>query len=190
MSMTVNTRETTDMLLNKRSVGKIAERIVMNELEVRGYQTTDLNKDGLRANADILASKEGKVWQIQVKGATNTPTGRWWVQYGHCDADIINGKAKVFNRKKSFYTAQYVALVAVRSPSEYRCFILPVEKAEKVAQLGLDRGYREPRRDGGEHSPGKMWTVVERGQRDRTHDPRLDKEREILQAGENAWDLR
>ncbi|MSR79043.1 MAG: hypothetical protein EXS59_02770 [Candidatus Taylorbacteria bacterium] len=177
------------MLVNKGNVGKIAERIVMNELQFRGYQTTDLNKDGLRANADILASKDGKVWQIQVKGATNTPTGRWWVQYGHCDPDILSGKAKVFNRKESFYSAAYVALVAVRSPSEYRCFILPVAKAEKIAQLGLDRGYREPKRDGSEHKPGKMWTVVERSDKDRTRDPRLNKEREILQSGENQWNL-
>ena len=179
-----------DILLNKYSVGKIAERIVMNELGVRGYQVTDLNKDGLRANADILASKDGKVWQIQVKGATNKPEGRWWVQYGHCDTEIINGKAKVFNRKKSFYTAQYVILVAVRSPSVYRCFVLPVEEAEKVAQLGLDRGYRELRRDGGIHQPGKMWTVVEKSSRDRINDSRLDEERKILQASENCWDLR
>lgn len=162
----------------------------MNELEARGYQTTDLNKDGLRANADVLASKEGKVWQIQVKGATNKPTDRWWVQYGHCDPEILSGKAKVFNRKKSFYSAQYVALVAVRSPSEYRCFVLPVEEAEKVAQLGLDRGYREPKRDGGVHKPGKMWTVVEKTDRQRIKDPRLDREREILLKREDDWDLK
>lgn len=179
------------MWLNKFVVGKIAERIVMNELEVRGYRATDLNKDGLSANADVLASKESKIWQIQVKGSVNKPEERWWIQYGHCNPKVVSGKSAVFNQKDSFYRGQYVALIAVRSPSEYRCFILPVEEAEKAAQLNLDRYYREPRkRDGGERKPGKMWINVEKSSRERLQDPRLDKEREILAAHRDAWDFR
>lgn len=179
------------MLLTKQSIGKIAERIVMNELESRGYRATDLNKDGLSANSDILAAKGGKTWQIQVKGATNKSTDRWWIQYGHCDVETISKRAPIFNRKDSFYTAQYVAFVAIQSPSKYRCFVLPVKIAEKAAQLNLDRGYRRPRvRDGGVKKPGKMWLVLEKSERDRTNDPLLDKERKILQKGEDAWNLK
>ena len=54
------------MLLTKQSIGKIAERIVMNELESRGYRATDLNKDGLSANSDILAAKDGKSLWLEV----------------------------------------------------------------------------------------------------------------------------
>ncbi len=179
------------MPLSRYSIGKIAERIVMNELEARGYRATDLNKDGLSANSDVLAAKDGKVWQIQVKGATNKPTDRWWLQYGHCDSETISRQAPVFNRKDSFYRAQYVFLVAVQSPSKYRVFVLSVEMAEKAAQLNLERYYRRPRmHDGGVRKPGKVWVVVEEGKRDRRHDPLLDKERKILQKGEDAWNLK
>lgn len=177
------------MALTKQSIGKIAERIVMNELEFHGYRATDLNKDGLSANSDILAVKDGKTWQIQVKGATNKEKDRWWVQYGHCTAESIAKHTPIFNSKDSFYKAQYVALVAVKSPSNYRCFIFPVEAAEKAAQINLDRYYRQKKRDGGEHKPGKIWITLEESARDRRKDPLLDKEREILQKGEGAWNL-
>ena len=83
-----------------------------------------------------------------------------------------------------------MALVAVKSPSKYRIFVLPVEKAEEAAQLNLDRYYRQPRkRDGGVRKPGKIWILVEESSRDRVQDPLLDKEREILQKSENVWKL-
>ncbi|MFZ1075713.1 MAG: hypothetical protein WAN50_05060 [Minisyncoccia bacterium] len=178
------------MSLNKISIGKIAERIVMNELESRGYRTTDLNKDGMSANSDILAAKNGKTWQIQVKGATNKIGARWWIQYGHSDSETISGREPVFNRKDSFYTAQYVAFVAVQSPSKYQCYILPIKTAEKAAQINLNRGYRKPKLDGGEKKPGKMWTVIEKSDRERVHDPLLEKERKILETGKDAWNLK
>jgi hypothetical protein len=63
--------------------GRIAERIVANELEVRGFHVSSLNKDGQLANADLLAAGHGKVWQVQVKGARHTPkrpmVGSVWV---------------------------------------------------------------------------------------------------------------
>jgi len=178
------------MTITKHSIGKIAERIVMNELEFHGYRTTDLNKDGLSANSDILAAKDGKTWQIQVKGATNKESDRWWVQYGHCTLENINRQKTIFNSKDSFYIAQYVALVAVRSPSKYRCLILPVKIAEKAAQINLDRYYRKPKtRDGGIRKPGKIWVAIEKSERERRSDPLLDQEREILQKAEDRWNL-
>lgn len=56
--------------IGKSNVGGIAERIVANELEYRGFRVSDLNKEGVSANADLLAVKGGKGWQIQVKGAS------------------------------------------------------------------------------------------------------------------------
>jgi hypothetical protein len=63
--------------ISRWNVGRIAERIVSNELEFRGFRVSDLNSAGLSANADLLAAGHGKVWQIQVKGATNTEKDRW-----------------------------------------------------------------------------------------------------------------
>lgn len=80
-------------IITRKNVGRIAERIVANELEARAYRVTDLNRDGISANADLLASREGKVWQVQVKGATNGPSDRhWWLQYGYCTQDMIEKK--------------------------------------------------------------------------------------------------
>lgn len=179
------------MEINRYNVGKIAERIVMNELEAHGYGATDLNKDRLAANADVLAAKDGHVWQVQVRGATNKPDENWWVQYGYCTDEMIQKKGSVFNRKQSAYTADYVAFVAVKSPSNYRCFVLPVHDAEKLAQINLDRYYRQPRkRDGGRRKAGKMWVHPEPRPRERRQDKKLDAERGLLKNSEGSWSLK
>src|SRR3984957_3986891 len=96
-------------LITKNNVGRIAERIVSNELEYRGFRVSDLNSDGTAANADLLAVKSGKTWQIQVKGATQGPQDkRWWIQYGHGNPEIMRRTQPVFNRRTSFYTADIV----------------------------------------------------------------------------------
>ncbi len=176
--------------LSKGSVGKIAERIVMNELEARGFRVTDLNKDGLSANADLIAARDGATFQIQVKGATNKAKERWWVQYGHCTEEVIDEKKKMFNQKDSFYFADYVVLVAVKSPSDYRCFVLPQKIAEDAAQMNLDRYYRQPKvRDEGKRKPGKVWVYIEKSPRERSDDRVLKKERSTLQKFEGKWDV-
>ena len=178
------------MALDKRTIGKIAERIAMNELEAHGYRATDLNKDGVSANADLLAARDGRVWQIQVKGSVNKPTDRWWVGYGHCTPEIIRRERAVFNSKDSFYKAEFVVFVAAKSPSDYRCFVLPVAKAELAAQLNLDAYYRKPRkRDGGERRPGKVWVHVEASKNERIDESLKKRERTLLQKYENAWDF-
>src|SRR5258706_2642655 len=116
--------------INKHNVGRIAERIVSNELEYRGYRVSDLNKEGTSANADLLAARDGKTWQIQVKGATEDYHETWF-GYGHCTDDVIDKKEPMFNKRaSSFYEAQIVVLVAVKSPKDYSCMVLPVIIAE------------------------------------------------------------
>lgn len=118
--------------INQKNVGKIAERIVANELEFRGFRVSDLNKEGTAANADLLAARDGgRTIQIQVKGASQTD--KWfWINYGNCTEEMIaDRKLPMFNRHSSFYKADIVVLVAVRSPKEYSCVVLPVAVAEQ-----------------------------------------------------------
>ena len=76
------------MNIGKKNVGRIAERIVSNELEARGFRVSDLNRDGVAANADLLAVHPDRVCQVQVKSAANKKgEGQkkdepWWIQYG------------------------------------------------------------------------------------------------------------
>src|SRR5579883_926661 len=124
--------------VNKINVGRIAERIVSNELEYRGFRVSDLNKEGTSANADLLAAKDGKTWQIQVKGSTEEDG--WWFGYGYCSDAIIARAEPMFNRslRAGFYKAELVVLLSVKSPKEYDALILPVDVAEKAAQINID----------------------------------------------------
>lgn len=181
----------TEIKIERKNVGRLAERIVANELEARGFRVSDLNSDGLSANADLLASGYDVTRQIQVKGATNAQKDRWWVQYGYCTDGIIYGNDPVFNRRSSFYKADFVVLVAVRSTKNYRCIVLPVSKAEEAAQLNLTRGYRTPTLKGEKKKPGKIWGKLESAPReDRLSSAAQNlakREREILNAHEDAW---
>ena len=90
--------------INRDNVGSIAERIVSNELEYRGYRVSNLNKEGLAANADLLAAKDGETWQIQVKGSTEE--NGFWFGYGFCTDAMLAGTESAFNRKATkFYRA-------------------------------------------------------------------------------------
>ena len=131
------------MGISQGTVGRIAERIVANEFEARGFRVSDLNKEGVAANADLLAVSTTQTLQVQVKGATNPPKSRWWVGYGHFSAEYIEGETpRWFNRKETFYIANVVVLVAVRSQIEYSCIILPIKVAERAAGLHRDN-FRE-----------------------------------------------
>ncbi len=147
--------------IGKENVGKIAERIVANELMHHGFLVRDLNLEGLAANVDLLAVEGPKVWQIQVKGSsyeTKYPNNGWWFQYGYCkDEHIQDADAKIFNRGGGSFKANIVALVCVRSPHEYQCIILPVELAEAAAQINLNHAYRPKKPDGTDHKPSKVW---------------------------------
>jgi len=170
--------------IGAQNVGRIAERIVANELEARGFRVSDLNKEGTAANADLLAVSPSRAWQIQVKGAANGPKDRCWVGYGYFTEEIVAGTRPIFNHAKSFYAADVVILVAVRSPKEYSCVVLPIDIAEHVADLHLaafrDRGW--PR--------GKTHLILEPGPRAKESDPRVIEERKLLALyrDEQGWE--
>src|SRR5690348_4413354 len=115
----------------------------MNELEARGFHIIDLAyMSKTSANVDFIASKGGRSFNVQVKGATNvfkSKSDRWWVQYGYCDEAAVCGSREIFNSKSDFaLSADVIALLAIKSPREYRAFILPVERAEQAAQINMD----------------------------------------------------
>jgi hypothetical protein len=173
--------------INKANVGRIAERIVANELEYRGFRVSDLNKEGTSTNADLVAARDGRTWQIQVKGATNDE-GALWFQYGYCSEEIIARKEPMFNRHSGFYTADIVVLVAVQSPREYCCLIMPVEVAEHAAQINLDREFRTPKGDGTPHKPHKVWVPLGPTPREtELKKPSYEKERKILNQHKDNW---
>jgi hypothetical protein len=184
-----------DGKITGENVGRVAERIVANELEYHGYRAIDLNKQGLAANADLLAFKGGKNWQIQVKGAENKEEDKWWVGYWFCNqAQIDDRKVMVFNPHSgpsSFYRADTVVLVAVLSPKQYRCIVLPVSVAEEVAQINLDGYYRTLKRDGTPHKPHKMYGSLDPGAREHLSENNAwrQRERELLLRYEDAWEF-
>ena len=83
--------------------------------------------------------------------------------------------------------------MAIRSPIDYRCIVLPEAEAEKAAQINLDRGYRGLTRAGERKKPGKVWIDIEpparAGRRSDVALNLLEKERAILNAHLEAWEL-
>jgi hypothetical protein len=176
--------------INRQNVGRIAERIVSNELEYRGFRVSDLNKEGTSANADLLAARDGKTWQIQVKGATEG--NGWWFGYGYCTDEVIGRVKPMFNRSTSgFYKAQIVVMVCVKSPKEYTCLVLPVEVAEKAAQVNLDACFRGLKNDGTPYKAGKVWVEVHHipKRKDAAKQALHDEEYKLLKPYLDNWDL-
>jgi hypothetical protein len=103
----------------------------------------------------------------------------------------IEGREPMYNAVPSFYVAQVVVLVCVKSPSEYCCVILPVNEAERAAQLNLDHAYRKGRLDGAKKKPGKVWVSLDYvpQRRDASRLPILREEQEILRQFMGKWEF-
>ena len=175
--------------VNRSNVGRIAERIVSNELEYRGFRVSDLNKERTSANADLIAAKSGCTWQIQVKGATWEDG--WWFGYGYCTDEIIADREKMFNHAKNgFYKAQFVVMVCVKSPDDYRCLVVPADIAEKAAQVNLEANFRGLKRGGGGYKPGKVWVELDGPRRSRDESKRglCEQEQQILKPYLGNWE--
>jgi len=177
--------------INKANVGRIAERIAAIELEARGFHVTDLNKDGIKANADLLAAKDGRALQLQVKGSTwDESDPGWWFNYGFCkDEHIQDRSLSIFNRVDSFYKAEFVVLICVKSQTEYTCIVLPTSEAESAAQLNLEL-FRMKKTDGGTKKAGKMWCSLDYIPKTNPERERiLRQEQQIIQKRQNDWDV-
>jgi hypothetical protein len=100
--------------ISQLNVGRIAERIVANELEARGFRVSDLNSDGTAANSDLLAVSPNLTLQFQVKGSANTDN-HWWVGYGNCTKPIIDkqNNETMFNWRSSFYRSRTRSLLSL-----------------------------------------------------------------------------
>ena len=147
------------MTSDKRVTGRIAERIVANELEAHGFIVRDLNREGIAANSDLIAYKDGTTWYVQVKGCRYDR--EWFFHYGACGSDQIEKVQPMFNRITNVFYADVVVLVCFRNPYDYQCVILPVSVAEKVAQLNLDYQFRTPKKDGTKRSGSVVYTNID-----------------------------
>lgn len=180
------------MQVVKGNVGRIAERIVMNELESRGYHIIDLAYTSKTfANVDFIASKGGESFNVQVKGTSLKPSSRPAVQYGYCTAEIVAGHAPMFNgRTEAALRADIIVLVGVYSPKEYHAVVMPVATAEEAAQINIGLYYRAAKRDGGVRKENKVYVELKGSPRPRVPvHPEKERERAILMAHLDAWDL-
>jgi len=90
------------------------------------------------------------------------------------------------------YEANTVALVAVRTPNEYRVVILPVADAEAAAQINLNHAFRTLMLNGGTRSPdAKASVYLDRipNVRDATRQPLLEDELKILRPYIDTWNI-
>lgn len=180
------------MIIDKSNVGRIAERIAMNELEARGFHIIDLAYTSKTfANVDFIASKGGQSFNVQVKGSSVYAGDRRAVHYGFCTEGHISNDAPMFNGKTAAaLRADVVVLMGVRSPTDYWAVVLPVERAEEAAQLNLSAYYRLPKANGDSRKPGKVWIELDRSSAARKAETAEKvRERELLLAHLDAWDL-
>ena len=183
--------QTTMIGMGRHNVGRIAERIVSNELEYHGFRVSDLNKEGASVNADLLAAKDGRTWQMQVKGASLKLGEDWWFNYGYCTGKTLQPQGRMFNTAGGFYRAEFVVLVAVRSPSDYCCLVLPETKAEEAAQMNIDYAFRTKLNNGEPKKPGKAWTYLDylMNTKDPIKRAAMKEEQDLLKPFINRWDL-
>ena len=181
------------IVVDKHNVGRIAERTVANELESRGFRVSDLNKEGISANADLIAARNGRTWQIQVKGATydHTCENGWWINYGFCDDAILEGTKGMFNRVSGFYKAEVVVLVCVKTLTCYKCVVFPLRVATDAAELNLKSEYRTLKRDGSPKRAGRVYASLGYTPKalDASKMPLREAEQRLLSQYLERWDL-
>lgn len=114
----------------------------------------------------------------------------WWFQYGYCKNDHIQtSDAKMFNRVTSSFCADIVVLVCVKSPREYQCVVLPVEVAEKAAQINLNYAYRTKKRDGSEKKPSVVWTAFYIPKTTPEKREQMEREQKLIKPYIEKWDF-
>jgi len=104
---------------------------------------------GVAANADLLVGHESlkKPVLVQVKSCISRPLK--WVSFGGFPARILDGEGSLFNSKPGFH-ADFIAAVSIKSPMEYRVFLVPVGLAERILAKKFKEFHRVPLKDGTE----------------------------------------
>jgi hypothetical protein len=96
----------------------------------------------------------------------------------------------MFNRVSSSFRADLAVLVCVKSPREYRCIVLPIDRAEEAAQINLDYAYRTRKKDGTAKKPSVVWTsfyVPEKTSDEKKQEIR--REQDLIRPFEDKWDF-
>lgn len=124
------------------NTGRIGENIVTNELIIRGFLVTHLDKGtrGVSANADLMcAPRESKrpshrdskrPLLIQCK-ASRTDNFKWMLFATASEAAL--NKERTFFNSKSGFEADFLVTASILSLKEYRVFVIPIAEAEEIA---------------------------------------------------------
>lgn len=124
-----------------QATGPIGENIVINELLWRGWVPVNTNL-GLRntPNIDIIAAKGLKSVHLQVKAS----------------ADKANDEIGVARKKQDSYfntkdgpMAHFVVFVRIHALTDYECYVVPADVAEKEVARCYNIWHQKPKRDGG-----------------------------------------
>ncbi len=119
--------------MSKVDIGRIGESIVANDLLERGFLVTHLDKGtrGVSANADLLVGHKELTEPIliQVRACRSFRLNKAF--FGGFPPGVLHGKGTLFNSKPGFH-ADIIVSVSIKSPKEYRVFVIPVQLAERL----------------------------------------------------------
>ncbi len=109
-----------------RSVGFSAESLAIEILKPKGFVILERNFKSRFGEIDIIASKEGILYFIEVKA-------RWSLRFGMPEEAVTLGKIHKIQK-----TGQYYALTRPNSPQKQRILVVSmVMDGEKVANYKL-----------------------------------------------------
>lgn len=133
------------MTKNVQYIGAIGENIAITQLLWHGWAPSNLNAIVSNTpNVDILAIKNDCTISIQVK--TSGPTSKNMLQLGY------SGSEQVFNTKRG-PKADFIVFVRLFDPHHHECYVVPVEEAERVAQLTAQNWMNTLKKDGTKRDP-------------------------------------
>ncbi len=128
-----------------QNIGAIGESTVTTELLWQGWAPANLNAIISNApNVDILAAKDNKTIALQVK--TSGPNSKSMLRLGY------SGSEAIFNTKNG-PQADFIIFVRLFGSSNYECYIVPVNEAEKVARKTAEDWLDTPMRSGLKREP-------------------------------------
>lgn len=131
------------MKMDNQLRGALGENIIINELLYRGWLAQNLNISINNApNVDVIALKEDKKVNIQVKAASLSQP----------DVRTSHGKKDNFLNGKEGPLADFVIFVRIENPKIYDVYVVPVEIAEKEISRCYHLWLERPKLDGSKRS--------------------------------------